>query len=120
VADASRIDPDTWTIDSALIERPGVDDVMLDLLYDIRQNVPTNATMQEFLRTQRPPILVATGAHDAIFPLPVMQKILSDLPETEFHALNTGHFALEDYVDDIALLMRDFLSRRLPTPQVPV
>jgi pimeloyl-ACP methyl ester carboxylesterase len=119
VADVSRIDPDTWTIDSALIERPGVDDVMLDLLYDIRRNVPTNAAMQEFLRTHRPPILVATGAHDAIFPLPVMQRILRDLPETEFHALNTGHFALEDYVDDIALLMRDFLSRRLPTAQVP-
>jgi pimeloyl-ACP methyl ester carboxylesterase len=36
--DPSLIDPDNWTIDSALMARPGVDEIMLDLLYDIRNN----------------------------------------------------------------------------------
>jgi pimeloyl-ACP methyl ester carboxylesterase len=117
VADPSRIDPDTWTLDTALISRPGVDDIMLDLLYDIRRNVPTFAAMRNYLRDHRPPILVATGANDEIFPLSVVRKIVTDLPETEFHALNTGHFALEDHAYDIALLMRDFLSKRLPNPK---
>lgn len=95
-----------------------VDEIMLDLLYDIRRNVQTFAAMRTFLREHRPPILVATGANDEIFPLPVVRKILNDLPDTEFHALNTGHFALEDHASDVAHLMRDFLSRRVPIPQV--
>ena len=118
VADPSRIDPDTWTLDSALIARPGVDEIMLDLLYDIRRNAQTFAAMRTFLREHRPPILVATGANDEIFPLPVVRKILTDLPDTEFHALNTEHFALEDHASDVAHLMHDFLSRRVPIPQV--
>jgi pimeloyl-ACP methyl ester carboxylesterase len=113
VRDPSLIDPDTWTIDKALIDRPGVDEIMLDLFYDIRNNVPTFKAMQRFLRDRRPPTLVATGANDEIFPEEVVRKILDDLPATEFHALDTGHFALEDKGDEIAQLMRDFLSRVL-------
>ena len=113
VPDTSRIDPDNWTIDKALIDRPGVDEIMLNLLYDIRNNAPTFKAMQGFLRDRRPPTLVATGANDEIFPEQVERKILDDLPETEFHALDTGHFALEDQGVEIARLMRNFLSRVL-------
>lgn len=35
VQDSTAIDPDCWVIDKALIDRPGVDEIMLDLLYDI-------------------------------------------------------------------------------------
>jgi pimeloyl-ACP methyl ester carboxylesterase len=62
VQDPSRIDPDNWVIDKALIDRPGVDEIMLDPLYDIPSNVPAFKAMQEFLRERRPPTLVATGA----------------------------------------------------------
>jgi hypothetical protein len=68
VQDPSRIDPDDWVIDKALIDRPGVDEIMLDLLYDIPNQVPVFKAMQEFLRDRRPPTLVATGANDEIFP----------------------------------------------------
>ncbi len=37
-----------------------------------------------------------------------------DLPDAEFHLLDTGHFALEDKGDEIAKLMLDFLDRKLP------
>jgi pimeloyl-ACP methyl ester carboxylesterase len=56
VQDPSRIDPDNWVIDKALIDRPGA----------------------------------------------------------EYHALPTGHFALEDKAAEIAALMRDFLARTVP------
>ena len=36
---------------------------------------------------------------------------LTDHPDTEYHALQTGHFALEDKAAEIAALMRDFLAR---------
>jgi pimeloyl-ACP methyl ester carboxylesterase len=113
VQDPSLIDPDTWTIDQALNCRPGVDEIMLDLLYDIRTNVPTFSAMQKFLRDNRTPTLVATGANDEIFPEEVVRQILTDLPDTEYHALDTGHFALEDKAPEIAGLMRDFLGRVL-------
>ena len=113
VQDPSLVDPDNWVIDKALIDRPGVDEIMLDLLYDIRNNVPTFKAMQEFIRETRPPTLVATGANDEIFPGEVVRQILTDHPDAEYHALPTGHFALEDKADEIAGLMRDFLGRTL-------
>jgi pimeloyl-ACP methyl ester carboxylesterase len=111
--DPSLIDPDNWVIDKALIDRPGVDEIMLDLLYDIRNNVATFKAMQEFVRERRPPMLVATGANDEIFPEPAVRQVLADHPGAEYHALPTGHFALEEKAPEIAALMRDFLARAL-------
>jgi pimeloyl-ACP methyl ester carboxylesterase len=39
-----------------------------------------------------------------------------DLPDVEFHLIDTGHFALEDKADEMVPLIRDFLSRKLPQP----
>jgi pimeloyl-ACP methyl ester carboxylesterase len=114
VQDPSLIDPDNWVIDKALIDRPGVDEIMLDLLYDIPNQAPMFRAMQEFLRDRRPPTLVATGANDEIFPEQVVRQILTDDPDAEYHALQTGHFALEDKAAEIAALMRDFLARTVP------
>jgi len=114
VQDPSLIDPDNWVIDKALIDRPGVDQIMLDLLYDIPNQAPTFTAMQQFLRERRPPVLVATGANDEIFPEQAVRQILTDHPGAEYHALPTGHFALEDKAAEIAALMRDFLARTVP------
>jgi len=114
VQDPSLIDPDNWVIDKALIDRPGVDEIMLDLLYDIPNQVPVFKAMQEFLRDRRPPVLVATGADDEIFPEQAVRQFLTDQPDAEYHALQTGHFALEDKAAEIAALMRDFLARTVP------
>jgi pimeloyl-ACP methyl ester carboxylesterase len=112
VRDRTLIDPDSWLVDTALLGRPGVDEIMLDLLYDIKNNASTFNAMQQLLVSRRPPVLVATGANDEIFPEAVVRQILRDLPDTEFHALDTGHFALEDHAAEIANLVRGFLSRR--------
>jgi pimeloyl-ACP methyl ester carboxylesterase len=114
VPDPTQVDPDNWVIDKALIDRPGVDEIMLDLLYDIRNNMPTFQAMQQLIRDRKPPTLVVTGANDEIFPGQVVRQILTDHPDAEFHALDTGHFALEDNAVEIAALMRDFLRRGIP------
>ena len=111
VPDPSLVDPDNWTIDTALIDRLGVGEIMLDLLYDIRRNGPTFKAMQQFLRDRQPPTLVAAGINDEIFPGEVQRQILTDLPGGEFHPLGTGHFALEDQAPELARLMRAFLGR---------
>jgi pimeloyl-ACP methyl ester carboxylesterase len=79
----TRIDLDNWVIDKALIGRAGVDEIMLDLLYDIPNQVPVFKAMQEFLRDRRPPTLVATGADDQILPEQAVRQILTDHPDAE-------------------------------------
>ena len=44
----------------------------------------------------------------------VGRQILTDHPGAEYHALQTGHFALKDKAAEIAALMRDFLARTVP------
>jgi pimeloyl-ACP methyl ester carboxylesterase len=68
VRDPSLIDPDNWLIDQVLLDRPGVDEIMLDMLYDIRNNVPTFIAMQEYFRMEQPPALIVTGANDEDLP----------------------------------------------------
>ncbi|MFF1419960.1 alpha/beta fold hydrolase [Streptomyces sp. NPDC058280] len=113
VADPSLIDPDCWLTDQALLDRPGVDEIMLDLLYDISKQEVVFEAAKEFLRTNQPPALIATGANDGVFPESNQRLFLDDLPHAEFHALNTGHFALEDKSAEIGDLMREFLDRKL-------
>jgi pimeloyl-ACP methyl ester carboxylesterase len=104
---------DNGTVDTALIGRPGVGEIMLDLLCDIRRNGPTFKAMQQFLRDRQPPTLVAAGVNHEIFPGEVQRQILTGLPGAEFHSLGTGHFALEDQAPEIARLTRGFLGRVL-------
>src|SRR5215471_6789914 len=79
--------------DQALIDRPGVDEIMLDLLYDIPNQAPTFKAMQQFLRERRPPVLVATGANDEIFPEEVGRLIVTDHPGPDYRERHTVHVA---------------------------
>jgi pimeloyl-ACP methyl ester carboxylesterase len=114
VRDASRVSPDTWLHDQALLDRPGIDEIMLDLFKDYGSNVTLYPRFQAFFRAHQPPTLIVWGKNDVIFPAEGARPYLRDLPDAELHLLDTGHFALEDKGDEIARLMRDFLARRLP------
>ena len=113
VRDISRISPDNWVHDQALLDRPGIDEIMLDLFKDYGTNVALYPQFQKFFRTRRPPTLIVWGQNDAIFPADGARPYLRDLPDAEFHLLDTGHFALEDKGDEIAKLMHNFLGRKL-------
>ncbi len=113
VKDTSRISPDNWTHDQALLDRPGNRDIQLDLFYDYRTNVPLYPQFQAFLRERKPPTLVVWGKNDQIFPAEGALPYKRDIPDAEMHLLDTGHFALEDKLDEIAPLIRDFLDRKV-------
>jgi pimeloyl-ACP methyl ester carboxylesterase len=113
VRDRSRIDPDSWVIDQALLDRPGIDEIMLDLFKDYGTNVALYPKFQAFFRDRRPPTLIVWGKNDIIFPPEGAHPYLRDLPDAELHLLDTGHFALEDKGAEIAALMLDFLRRKL-------
>jgi pimeloyl-ACP methyl ester carboxylesterase len=113
VSDPTRIDPDNWLHDQTLLDRPGVDEIMLDLFHDYGSNVALYPKFQSFFRTRQPPTLIVWGKNDVIFPADGAHAYLRDLPHAELHVLNTGHFALEDKGDEIAALMHDFLDRKV-------
>lgn len=114
VKDPTRVDPTTWLVDRALMDRPGNVEVQLDLFYDYRTNVALYPQFQQFFRERQPPTLIVWGRNDKIFPAEGARAYLRDLPQAELHLLDTGHFALEDQGDRIASLMLDFLDRHLP------
>src|SRR5271157_2806189 len=116
VADVSRISPDNWVHDQALLDRPGNAEIQMDLFYDYRTNLPLYPAVQAYFRKHQPPTLIVWGKNDKIFPADGAYPYKRDLPEVEFHLLDTGHFALEDKADEMVPLIRDFLDRKLGTP----
>ena len=115
VKDPARVDPTTWLVDQALLDRPGNTEIQLDLFYDYRTNVALYPQFQQFFRERQPPTLIVWGRNDKIFPAEGARAYLRDLPKAELHLIDSGHFALEDQGAEIASLMFDFLNRHLTT-----
>jgi pimeloyl-ACP methyl ester carboxylesterase len=113
VRQPEKIDPDTWTIDQALIDRPGQEAIQLALFYSYGSNPLAYPQWQEYFRKYQPPTLIVWGKNDAIFPAAGATPYLRDLPEAELHLLDTGHFALEEDGDVIARLMQTFLAKHV-------
>ena len=113
VQDISLVSPDTWTVDQYRLDRPGNNEIQLNLFYDYRTNVELYPVWQSYLRTYQPPTLVVWGKNDPIFPAEGAEPFKRDLNNLEFHLLDTGHFALETHGDEIARLMQRFLKRAL-------
>jgi pimeloyl-ACP methyl ester carboxylesterase len=113
VRQPEKIDPDTWTIDQALIDRPGQEAIQLALFYSYGSNPPAYSHWQEYFRKYQPPTLIVWGKNDAIFPAAGATPYLRDLPKAELHLLDTGHFALEEDGDVIAGLIRTFLAKHV-------
>lgn len=113
VADPSRVSPDNWVHDQALLDRPGNREIQLDLFRDYGTNVPLYPQFQAFFRDRKPPALLIWGKNDKIFPASGAYPYRRDLPGIEFHILDTGHFVLEDQFDVAEPLIRDFLDRKL-------
>ncbi len=113
VSDTTRIDPNTWLHDQALMDRPGNKDIQLDLFHDYGSNVPLYPKFQAYFRSHQPPTLIIWGKNDFIFPPQGAYPYKRDLPKLEFHLIDSGHFVLEDKPDEVFPLIRDFLNRKL-------
>jgi pimeloyl-ACP methyl ester carboxylesterase len=113
VADPTTVNPDLWELDQRYLELPGRDRVMLDLLYDYQNNVASYPAWHRYLRTFRPPTLLAWGRNDAFFPPQGARAYLEDLPDAELHLLDTGHFATATHSAEIADLVGAFIRTRV-------
>jgi pimeloyl-ACP methyl ester carboxylesterase len=105
------ISPEGYTLDVAMIARPGNMDIQLDLFLDYANNVKLYPAFQEYFRKSKPPLLAIWGRHDPFFIPPGAEAYRRDNPNATVQFLDTGHFALETHVEEIALAMRQFLAK---------
>jgi pimeloyl-ACP methyl ester carboxylesterase len=108
--DPSKVSPDGYTIDQALLDRQGNDKIQLNLLHNYQSNPPKYQGWHEFFRNSQPPMLIVWGKNDPFFTVEGAEAYLKDLPKAELHLLDTGHFALEEELDFIADKMKKFLA----------
>jgi pimeloyl-ACP methyl ester carboxylesterase len=113
VQDVTLVAPEAYELDSALLARPGNDEIQLDLFLDYASNVALYPKFQEYFRSKRPPLLAVWGKNDPFFLPPGAEAFRRDNPNAEVRFLDTGHFALETHAPEIAGAIRDFLRRKL-------
>jgi pimeloyl-ACP methyl ester carboxylesterase len=109
--DTSLVSPDARTLDQLFLDRPGNQEIQLDLFYDYRTNIPLYPQWQAYFRKYKPPMLIVWGKNDEIFLAAGAEPFRRDIPNVEIHMFDTGHFALESDGPEIAELIREFLGR---------
>jgi pimeloyl-ACP methyl ester carboxylesterase len=105
-----RIAPEGYTLDQALTSRPGNTDIQLDLFLDYANNVKLYPKFQEYFRQSKPPLLAIWGKYDPFFLPPGAEAFRRDNPNATVQFLDTGHFALETHVEEVATAMRKLLA----------
>src|ERR1700678_541404 len=109
IPDPSLIKPEGYTLDAALLARPGNVDIQLDLFLDYANNVKLYPKFQEYFRAAKPPMLAIWGKFDPYFIPAGAEAFQKDIPDAIVKFLPTGHFALETHLQEIAIAMREFL-----------
>ena len=111
VRNKAVISPDNWRNDLHHLTQEGNADIQLALFYDYQNNIPLYPEWQAYFREHQPPMLIAWGKNDFIFPVEGAHPYKRDLKNLEFHLLDTGHFALEEDGHLISKLIRNFLDK---------
>jgi pimeloyl-ACP methyl ester carboxylesterase len=103
-----QIQPEAYYLDQALLDRPGNNEIQLDIFYDYRTNIELYPQFQKYIREKKVPVLAAWGKNDGIFIAPGAEAFKRDNPDnTVLKLYDTGHFALETHLEEIS---RDIIS----------
>ena len=116
-ADTSLIAPESYTLDQHFLDRPGNDEIQLDLFGDYKSNVVAYPRFHDYFRAHRPPTLAVWGKNDPFFLPAGAEAYRRDIPDAEVHFLDAGHFPLETHLDEVAGIVRAFLARTLDAAQ---
>jgi pimeloyl-ACP methyl ester carboxylesterase len=108
VSDESLVAPECYSLDSALLARPGNDEIQLDLFLDYASNVALYPEFQAYFRKHKPPLLAVWGENDPFFLPAGAEAYRRDIPEAKVVLYPTGHFALETHYQEIAAAIREF------------
>lgn len=110
VVNAESVTPESYTLDTALLERPGNKEIQLDLFLDYASNVKLYPKFQEYFRKSKPALLAIWGKNDPFFIPAGAEAYRKDLPNARVQFLNTGHFATETHFVEIASAVKEFLA----------
>lgn len=110
---ASIVSPDAAAADQHYLDRPGNDEIQLDLFLDYGTNPSHYPTWQRLFREKQPPTIIVWGKNDQIFPAAGAEPYKRDLKDVEFHLLDAGHFLLEERAGEVGGRIVDFLNRKL-------
>ena len=110
VADPETVAPEGYTLDSALMDRPGNKEIQLDLFLDYASNVKLYPKFQQYFRESKPPLLAIWGRNDPFFVPAGAEAFRKDLPHAQVRFLDTGHFAIETHAVEIAAAIKEFLD----------
>ena len=108
--DAESINPDCWHLDFLRMQRPHAHKVNLDLWYDYQNNLNLYPKWQKYLRDYQTPLLITWGKNDEYFPESGAKAFKRDVKKIDYNIYDTGHFALEEYGDEIIEKIRDFMN----------
>jgi pimeloyl-ACP methyl ester carboxylesterase len=111
IAKPELIAPEGYTLDAALMARAGNVDIQLDLFLDYANNVKLYPAFHDYFRKWKPPLHAIWGKHDLYFIPPGAEAFRRDNPNATVEFVDSGHFALETHLEDIAVAMRKFLAR---------
>jgi pimeloyl-ACP methyl ester carboxylesterase len=108
--DVSKINPDHYINALHHLNRPGQEEIQLDLLYNYASNIAEYPNWQKWLKDTQPRILLVWGKNDAFFPLAAAEAIKREVPSAKLYAYDTSHLALEEHHHEIADNIREFLG----------
>lgn len=107
------VDPASWTLDWALMSRPGNFDVQLALFKDYGTNVVLYPQFQEWMKSSNVPVLAVWGEGDEIF-IPPGAEGFKELPNAKVELVPGGHFLVEAQTELVAEKMLGFLKKEVP------
>jgi pimeloyl-ACP methyl ester carboxylesterase len=107
---AARIPPDLWKLHWSLTT-PRRREIYHELIAGLRENAAWFPRYQQYLHDHRPPTLIVWGPQDGFMPEGAARAYLRDLPDAELHLLDGGHWLLETNLDEVTMLVREFLAR---------
>jgi pimeloyl-ACP methyl ester carboxylesterase len=111
--DPRQLSPDAWTFDQALLDRPGIKEIQLDLFADYLSNIQMYPAWHEYLKKNQPSALILWGKNDPFFNLKNIDGFRGDLRDPEIHILDGGHFVLEEQPDEIAAYIKQFMVKTM-------
>lgn len=111
VANPDDIAPEAYYLDAALLERPGNQQIQLALFLNYASNLEQYPAFQKYFRDSQVPTLAIWGKNDPFFTPPGAEAFRRDNPNAVVKMLDTGHFALETHVDEIAAEIHVLLAR---------
>ncbi len=109
----SRVSPELWMLDWALLKRPGNIERQFELNCDFKTHLEMFPAYQEFFRRYQPPALVIWGEYEIFFSVKEVSCYKRDLPKAQIHILDGGHDVLDTHFDEVLMLIRNFIKEQI-------